>query len=99
MKKKVAKKTKPKAKKPVKKVLTEEQKLKAALKDLKTKALSLPKGKPSTAWAVLLAEYVQANANGGNAASYSAAASSKYKSLSADELEVRNNCLFKVHHF
>lgn len=91
-KKKVAAKPKPK-----KKVLTEAQKQKAEvqkqkaeLKALKATALTLPKGKPSTAWLVLFSEHMSTNGKGAsNASSVAKDAAAKYKSLTAEELEVR----------
>lgn len=95
-KKAVAKKAKP-----VKKVLTEEQKAKRAevkaknaLKELKATALlNQPHGLPATAWGVVLAETMRdlagfkANGIGGQAA----VAAAKYKSLTPSEREVRKN--------
>jgi hypothetical protein len=89
-KKKVVKKAKPKVLKK-KKVLTEEEKAKLELRKLKEAALSPPKDKPSSAWAVLLAEThaaseVKGGKNGlGDVATASAV---KYKSLAPAELEV-----------
>jgi hypothetical protein len=89
--KKVVKKAKPKAKKPLKKkVVTEEAKAKLELKSLKEKALSPPKGKPYTAWSVLLAENHGSSsiAGQGSIAQLSTASAVKYKSLTPAELEV-----------
>jgi hypothetical protein len=90
-KKKVVKKAKPKKVLKKKKVLTEEEKAKLELRKLKIAALSPPKDKPSSAWAVLLAEThaaseVKGGKNGlGDIATASAV---KYKSLAPAELEV-----------
>jgi hypothetical protein len=88
VKKKVVAKPKPKAK-PKKKVITEEQKQKAELKALKVTALTPPKGKPATAWAVLLTDMMKNHTSGDKrVASASAEAAAKYKSLTTEELEV-----------
>ena len=100
VKRKIAAKPKPKAK-PKRKVLTDKQKEKAAkdkqtaaLKALKATALSPPKGKPANAWAVLLAEFVTKGiAGGGQIGSLAKEASAKYKSLTAEEKEVREETL------
>jgi outer membrane biosynthesis protein TonB len=99
-KRKVAAKPKPKAK-PKRKVLTDKQKEKAAkekqtaaLKALKATALSPPKGKPANTWAVLLAEFVTKGiAGGGHIGSLAKEASVKYKSLTTEEKEVREEPL------
>lgn len=90
--KKAVKKAKPKTRKPVKKILTEEQAKKVAVKDLKAKALSPPKQKPSTAWSVLVSEYVKEHAAAGSGSGMKEA-SSKYKILSPTELEVNRYIL------
>ncbi|KAH7403384.1 hypothetical protein BKA64DRAFT_668940 [Cadophora sp. MPI-SDFR-AT-0126] len=87
------------AKKPVKKpkkVLSEAQKLRIEnskrlekLKALKEAALEAPKSKPSTAWTVILSELAKENA-GAAAIATTPLAASKYKSLSAAELESYN---------
>jgi outer membrane biosynthesis protein TonB len=92
-KKKVVAKPKPK-----RRVLTEEQKEKsklqkqrAELKALKATALTPPKLKPATAWAVLFTESVIRDGKGvSNVSSVTKDASAKYKSFTAEELEVRN---------
>lgn len=88
-KKVVAKKPKPKAKKPVKKVLTEEQKSRADLKALKEAALSPPTKKPDTVWQAVLTETTRADGTGGDVALKSKSAAARYKSLSPAEIEVR----------
>lgn len=91
MKKKVAVKPKPKAK-PKKKVITEEQKQRAELKALKVTALTPPKGKPATAWAVLLTDMMKNHTSGDKrVASASAEAAARYKSLTTEELEQYNH--------
>jgi len=88
--KKVVKKLKPKlkARPPKKKILTEEEAKKAVVKDLKAKALILPKRLPRTAWTVLATEFSKANPTNPRVASAMVEASAKYKSLSPAELEV-----------
>jgi hypothetical protein len=87
-KKKAAAKPKAKAK-PKKKVVTPEQKEKLKIKELKAVALSPPKTKPSTAWTVLLAEFVTEHATPGKqAVSFAREAAAKYKALTPGELEV-----------
>lgn len=89
VKKKAAAKPKPKAK-PKKKVLTDEQKQKAELKALKATALTPPKGKPATAWTVLLSEMMKkGSVPPGGTTSVAKEAAARYKSLTAEELEVR----------
>jgi len=89
-KKKAAAKPKRKVKaKPKKKVKTPEQEQKLKIKNLKMVALDEPKGKPSTAWTVLLSQYMKENAAPGNSiATLSKDAAAKYKALSPGELEV-----------
>jgi len=92
---------KPKAKRSVKKVLTEAQKEKAAeveakaqIKDLKAKALlSPPKGKPATAWNLVLSELSAADTSSVKISIPEIAkeAAVKYKSLSPEELEHYNH--------
>lgn len=88
--KKVVKKLKPKLRgRPAKKkILTEEEAKKVAVKDLKAKALILPKKLPHTAWTVLASEMSKANPTNPRVASGMVEASAKYKSLSPAELEV-----------
>lgn len=89
-KKKVALKKKP-AVKPKKKPvpLTEEQKLRAEIRELKVKALLAeePKALPLTAWNVLLTE--ESKLGGLSASVRMPAIAAKYKALSPEELEVR----------
>ena len=85
--------------KPKNKVLTELQKQKATLKKereelkaLKATALTSPKSKPATAWTVLFSEYMVENGKGpSNTSSIAKDASAKYKSLTTEELEVRES--------
>ncbi|PVH87230.1 hypothetical protein DL98DRAFT_510091 [Cadophora sp. DSE1049] len=87
------------AKKPVKKpkkVLSEAHKLRIEtskrvekLKALKEAALEAPKSKPNTAWTVIISELSKENA-GVAAIATTPLAASKYKSLSASELESYN---------
>lgn len=97
--KKTAKKT-TKAKKPVRKQLTEKQKEEKEAKkerqhirDLReTALLPSPHKLPDTAWAILLSEYMKANAEKGQAITSKAKeAAEKYKSLSPEELEQLNH--------
>lgn len=91
VKKKAVAKPKPKAK-PKKKVLTDEQKQKAELKALKATALTPPKGKPSTAWMVVLSEMMKkAAATPGGTTSVAKEAAARYKSLTTEELEHYNH--------
>jgi hypothetical protein len=78
-------------KKPVK-ALTEEQVKKVAVKELKAKALSLPKQKPYTAWAVLLSEHSKEHASSMRSTGLKDAAA-RLKSLSPAELEVNRSIL------
>jgi hypothetical protein len=89
-KKKVVKKLKPKIKgrSPKKKILTEEEAKKVVVKDLKAKALILPKRLPRTAWTVLASEFSKANPTNPRVGTAMVEASAKYKSLSPAELEV-----------
>lgn len=97
-KRKVA--AKPKAK-PRKRVLTDKQKetvqkkkQTAALKALKATALTPPKAKPATVWTVVLSETVKNGAGGGGPIGlHSREAAAKYKSLTTEELEVREERL------
>ena len=92
--KKVAKKPK---RKPVKKViLTEAQKEKVEVKKLKLTALTPPKGLPKTAWTILLQEMIPKGTNA-SIATLSKEAAAKYKTLTAEELEVRIQCLILEH--
>jgi len=92
-KKKVVKKLKAKLRgRPAKKkILTEEEAKKVAVKDLKAKALILPKKLPHTAWTVLASEMSKANPTNPRVASGMVEASAKYKSLSPAELEHYNH--------
>ena len=87
-KKAAPKKKKPavKAKRPRKKVLTDEQKGKAEIRDLKKAALSEPKGLPDTAWTVLVAE-MSKSAHGLQGKE----ASARYKTFSPEDREVSAN--------
>jgi hypothetical protein len=69
--------------------LTEEEKAKLQLKILKKAALSPPKVKPNSAWAVLLQESHASPEGKGEIAQVSTASAAKYKSLTPAELEVR----------
>jgi hypothetical protein len=97
-KKKVLATPKPKAKS-IKKDLTDEQKAEAAkqkerasLKALKTAALTPPKGKPASPWSVIVAEAVTKE-NTGELVSQVKKAAVKYRSLTTEELEVREGSL------
>jgi hypothetical protein len=87
VKKPVKKATKKPKGRPVKKVVTEEQKGKADLKKLKLTALTLPKGLPSSAWKVLLQETIPKGTTT-PFVTLSKEAAVKYKSLTPEELEV-----------
>ena len=94
VKKKAAKKTAPKPKrKPAKKVvITEAQKAKEEVKKLKLIALTPPKALPKTAWSILLQEMIPKGSTG-SLATLSKEAAARYKTLTAEELEVKSQCL------
>lgn len=87
-KKKAVAKPKPKAK--PKKVVTPEEKEKLKIKELKAVALSVPKLKPTTAWTVLMSDFLSDNSvSSRRVTTWVKEAAAKYKNLSAGELEVR----------
>lgn len=89
--KKAAAKAKPKRK--PKKEVTAEQQQKLRIKELKAVALTTPKNKPSTVWALVMSEYVTQNLKSGKtAATLVKEAVPVYRSLSPGELEVRQFC-------
>lgn len=95
-----AKTAKAKPKPRTKKVLTEDQKKTATIRDLRAAALKAPTGSASTAWAVFSQERIKQTNSGGLAALGPAMkeASTAFKNLSPERLEVcfihRNwNCL------
>lgn len=94
-------KVKPAPKRKVKKPLTEEQKSAAAakakkehIKELKNTALKPPKGLVTTAYQLVLAEHVRAGAP--DISTNSKIAAEKYKNLTPEEREVRNNPLYSL---
>ena len=92
LKKKPVKKKKVAAKKP-RVALTDEEKLRKQIKILReTALLATPKLKPYTAWTVLLSEYYSNNP--GSVIGAIPTVSSKYKSLSPEELEVSTSVSF-----
>ena len=90
-KKKVAKKVvKKKVKAIKKKVVTPEQRTRQKIRELKKVALSPPTRKAETAWMVVLDE-ARATAAPGENRTVMKTASAKYKSLLAEELQVRSS--------
>ena len=86
---KVAKKIVKKASKPrVKKVLSDEEKQKLKIRELRAKALTTPHGLPATAWAVLVSEITKKSSN---VVSGVKEAAVKYKNLLPEEREVSLN--------
>lgn len=92
-KKKPVKKKKAAPKKAVKKpkvTLTEEQKARAEIKQLKVKALVAeePAGLPNSTWVVFLTREIRNNASKGSATERSSSAAAQYRNLSPSELAV-----------
>jgi hypothetical protein len=98
VKKPVKKKIVAKPKKPIRKVLTPEEKERKVITALKKQALSIPTRKPDSAWMVYIAEQLKkVDGTPGGLATKMPVICQAYKNLSPAELEVRIACQPCIH--